>query len=673
MKKLILTLLLSLTFLLTACELPVNSSQQSNSAAGNSSIGKEDSDIGSASDDGEKDFSENGSGDEEGNGSAENSSSGSSSDGEGDSAGDEGHTDTNQDDVCDDCKQPVAVTFDIFSVNDLHGKLEDGDNHPGVDELSTYLKEAKAKNENTILLSAGDMWQGTAESYLTKGNIITDWMNEMGFAAMTLGNHEYDWGEEAIEDNAELAEFPFLAINVYDVYTNRLVDYCQPSVMIEQSGVKIGVIGAMGDCYSSISADKVEDVEFKTGSALTTLVRAEATSLREQGADCIIYSIHDGASSDRSLADYYNVTLSDYVDVVFEAHTHEQYITKDSYGVYHLQAGGDNKGISHAELKINFVNEAVTVNKAEFVSTSVYKNLEDDPVVDDLMEKYDEQVSIASKLLGKNDQKRYSSEICQTVADLYYQAGVEKWGDQYDIVLGGGYLKTRSPYDLPYGYVYYGDLLGLLPFDNPLVLCSIKGRYLQSRFFDLPNNYYIGYDSYGASVKNNIDASETYYVVVDRYTSLYSWNHLTEIEVYDETTFARDLLAEYIAEGEWGEGAPSTPSGPTTPSVALTDIPTLISIAEALGDNEVTAAKYYVQGTIKTIHHTTYGNMTIQDADGNQLYIFGTQDANGTRYDGMANQPQVGDTVILYGAMMKYVPSSGTVTIEMYNGVFYDV
>jgi glycosyltransferase involved in cell wall biosynthesis len=75
---------------------------------------------------------------------------------------------------------------------------------------------------------------------------------------MTLGNHEYDWGEDYILENYELAEFPFLAINIYDNDTNKLVEYCQPSVMVEKSGVQIGIIGAIGDCYSSISADKVE-------------------------------------------------------------------------------------------------------------------------------------------------------------------------------------------------------------------------------------------------------------------------------------------------------------------------------------------------------------------------------------------------------------------------------
>ncbi|MBQ5707486.1 MAG: hypothetical protein IIV69_04350, partial [Peptococcaceae bacterium] len=51
------------------------------------------------------------------------------------------------------------VVLDIFAVNDLHGKFADSDTQPGVDELSTYLKNAQ-QTGNTILLATGDMWQG---------------------------------------------------------------------------------------------------------------------------------------------------------------------------------------------------------------------------------------------------------------------------------------------------------------------------------------------------------------------------------------------------------------------------------------------------------------------------------------------------------------------------------
>ena len=61
-------------------------------------------------------------------------------------------------------------------------------------------------------------------------------MNNLGFEAMALGNHEFDWGQDAIRTNVEMAHFPILAINIYDDATGERVDYCETSVMIERGG-----------------------------------------------------------------------------------------------------------------------------------------------------------------------------------------------------------------------------------------------------------------------------------------------------------------------------------------------------------------------------------------------------------------------------------------------------
>lgn len=470
------------------------------------------------------------------------------------------HIDDKEDGVCDDCGEDIVVTFDIYAVNDLHGKFSDSDEQIGVDEFSTYIKNARAENENTILLSSGDMWQGSSESNLTQGALITDWMNELDFAAMTLGNHEYDWGEESIETNAAQAEFPFLAINVYEKATNERVDYCKSSVMVEKNGAKVGIIGAVGDCYSSIAGEQVKDVYFKTGRELTALVKGESEKLRSEGADLIIYSLHDGygssASSVKTLSDaqfssYYDVSLSEgYVDVVFEGHTHCRYVVRDSKGVYHLQGGGDNDGITHAEITVDCAKQRVRVLDTEYVNASAYAHLSDDPIVQNLLEKYRNEISLSEKYLGENRAYRSSDFLRQTVANLYYQAGVEKWGASYDIVLGGGYISVRSPYVLQAGSVTYGDLYSIFPFDNALVLCSVSGYYLKTKFFETQNsNYYLGYGAYGAQVRDNINENATYYIIADTYSSAYAPNHLTEIARYDSATFARDLLAVYIETG----------------------------------------------------------------------------------------------------------------------------
>ena len=585
------------------------------------------------------------------------SSSGSSS-GSNSSSGVTGacqHKDANNDGNCDSCYETVAVTFDFISVNDIHGKFSDTAAQPGVDEMTTYFNQTRQNNPNTILLSTGDAWQGTAESGLTFGKLMTEWMNETGFVAMTLGNHEYDWGEEYIEENAELAEFPFLACNVYDRFTGELAEYCQPSILIEQSGVQIGVIGAMGNCYSSISADFTKNVLFKTGYQLTTLVKLESAKLRNQGADFIVYAIHDGYNNDY---EHYDDELSQggYVDVVFEGHTHSNYVKQDAYGVYHLQGGGDNEGITHVNATINPYSGKNKINTARYLPSSVYKNLADDPIVDELEEKYEEIITKANATLGKNDTIRNSNELRQVAAELYAKKGEELWSD-YDIVLGGGYMSVRDPYELAAGTVKYSDLYTLFPFNNELVLCSITGANLKSRFLSLPKNYFIGLTEYGKSIQNNIVDTKTYYIVVDTYSSTYASNRCTEIERNNQELYTRDLLADYIKAGNF------TTDGP----MVLTDIPTLLSYAQDLEDNAQTTDYYYVKGTITSIVNETYGNMYIQDENGNELYVYGVKQ-NGVRWDSLSNQPKTGDEIILCGVMKKYVSDYGTTTLEMING-----
>ena len=470
----------------------------------------------------------------------------------------DGHTDGNNDGICDDCNESVIITIDFYAINDLHGKFADSDSNVGVDELTTYLKYAYKNDDHSITLASGDMWQGGAESNLTKGLIVTEWMNHIGVESMTLGNHEFDWGVDAIKANSEIASFPLLAINIFERDTDELADYCSPSVIVERAGIQIGIIGAIGDCYSSISAEQVGDVYFKDGDELTELIKDESDKLKEQGADYIVLSIHDGhdkSSSgmsgidNNSLSSYYDPDLSrdGYVDMVFEGHTHKSYVLRDKYGVFHFQDGGDNRGISHAEVNINFANWENSVTVAEFIEDDDYKNMPDDAIVNTLCDKYGDDIKKAYETIGYNSVYRSSDFLRQLVANLYYEKGIEQWGDEYDIVLGGGFISARSPYELNKGEVKYATLMSIFPFDNQLVLCSVSGKDLLDKFVNTTNsNYYVYYDS---SVIDNIDRNKTYYIIVDTYTSTYKYNNLKEIARYDGGVFARDLLAEYIRNG----------------------------------------------------------------------------------------------------------------------------
>ena len=467
------------------------------------------------------------------------------------------HTDADDNGKCDVCASSVTVEIDIYAINDLHGKMFDTSVQPGSDELTTLLKSAKLVNENSIFISSGDMWQGSFESNLTRGLMVTDWMNELGFSAMTLGNHEFDWGTDYIESNAEAANFPILAINLYENASGERPEWCESSVLIKLSGVKVGIIGAIGDVESSISSDKIEDVGFSVGTDLTNLVKAESDKLRAEGADIVVYSLHDGATSNSSgtisvnkLKDYYDPILSSgFVDIVFEGHTHRSYVLTDALDVYHIQGGGDNDGISYAQICINTVTGTNIVEEAEVISSEDYSSYASSSLIDELAEKYSDEIAPGYRTLGKNSRYRSSTVLEDTVAELYLKRALEVWGDEYDIFLGGGYLKTRTPYNLYAGDIKYSDLVMLFPFENEIVLCEIRGDKLKSRFLSDLKDYHTALSDYGEKNQNKVSPGSTYYVVVDSYTAQYEKNGLTVIKTLGADIYARDLLAEHIASG----------------------------------------------------------------------------------------------------------------------------
>lgn len=577
------------------------------------------------------------------------------------------HADADGNDYCDKCNKYLIVVVDFYAFNDLHGKFCDTDTQPGVDEIGTYLENRKNEDEHIVLLSSGDMWQGGAESVLTNGQIMVDWMNELGFVAMTLGNHEFDWGEEVIRDNALVAEFPFLAINIYNNTTGKLADYCTPSVVIERGDIQIGIIGAIGDCYSSISSDMVSGVNFKVGSELTKLVKAEATRLRESGVDLIVYSLHDGLGSASNSFSHYDTSLSDgYVDVVFEGHSHQAYTRLDGGGVVHIQGGGENYGFSHVEITVNSLTGEKNVTANKIIKNSNYEGLDDHAPTEEIEDKYSTVIDKAYEFLGTVSRKHNSDVVADLVAELYLEAGIEKWGKTYDIVMGGGYLKTRSPYDLSAGDTCYADVLSLLPFNNRITLCRVSGRDLLDKFINSSNS------SYHAALKegfteDDVIPTAVYFIIVDTYTALYKYNNLTIVDYYDEDTYARDLVADAIRGGRLGTGIPSPDE------YTITDVKSALEKGENLKVGDVTTEFLYYKGTLSDFSNTQYGNCYLTDENGDSIYVYGLNDSAGNRYDKMETKPQEGDVVIIQALVKKYQYSSGDIVIELIDSVVIEI
>lgn len=113
------------------------------------------------------------------------------------------------------------------------------------------------------------MFQGTAVSSLCHGDVVVDAMNYIGFDAMTIGNHEFDWGIENLRrltdgDTANNeAGFPILGANIIYKETGEPVEWARPYAVIERQDIKIGIIGVLGaDLTNDILGSIIAEYEF---------------------------------------------------------------------------------------------------------------------------------------------------------------------------------------------------------------------------------------------------------------------------------------------------------------------------------------------------------------------------------------------------------------------------
>ncbi len=144
------------------------------------------------------------------------------------------------------CAKDVTIIY----TNDLHAHVEpykvpwiaDGKRDiGGWANITTLVKQEKAKNKATWFFDAGDYFTGPYISSLTKGKAIIDIMNTMPFDAVTIGNHEFDHGWDNTLLQLSQAKFPIVQGNVF--YQNSSKSFWdKPYTIIEKDGVKIGVI-----------------------------------------------------------------------------------------------------------------------------------------------------------------------------------------------------------------------------------------------------------------------------------------------------------------------------------------------------------------------------------------------------------------------------------------------
>ncbi len=428
------------------------------------------------------------------------------------------------------------TTLDFYSMNDFHGALEykADSNELGINRLATYFDNKKDLNpEGTVILSAGDMWQGSADSNITRGRLVVDAMNLIGFEAMAIGNHEFDWTVDVIRSNQTRADFPFLASNIFDRETKRLADFVLPYTMIDRSGVRIGIIGTIGATLeSSILTSNVMDYEFVSPSSM---VATSANYLRTMGAKIIVLLNHN---PDLESGIYDNV------DVVFNGHSHE---TKRETikGVPSLQASYNGRAVAHVQLSYTASSDTVSVVTSANDSNLINQNLDEELAMKMLYDTYlaEEINVIKDEVLGTASGYFSKAALGNLAVKEMLDYGSDL-GAQVAFHNTGGVRSTISA-----GTVTYGDVYKVFPFDNELLVVEVTGAQL--KWWLNQGNYVAGANPYTMKLAGNITINDTntYKIIAINYLTE---KHLTSPDQYPHNkatalnTFAyvRELLKD---------------------------------------------------------------------------------------------------------------------------------
>ena len=386
----------------------------------------------------------------------------------------------------------AAITLDIVEITDFHGQLLDTNNkiHIGA-ALAKAVEEISTKNPNTLVIGGGDLYQGTPVSNKLHGVPTQQVLSRMGMEVTTLGNHEFDWGLNTINNETmKDAGYEIVCSNLYENATSKPA--YKPYKIIEKGGVKIAVIGAiLKDVTTIVLPANMKDY---TVTDPTTEINKCAKQIRDnKEADVVLSVIHDGKESLNNI-----VSNLKGVDAVFGGHTHSKddmlLKDKDDKNVPTLTACSSGKGFMNLKIyldkdkKITFSEKGknwVDVNdKVKVTDTTPV-----DEVCKDLVAKaYDKLSPIFDEVIG-HDEVDYTktqkvlpygeSQLGNWMADVVRNNAKDKDGNIFKadvgIVNNGGIRINILKGDITVGTVF-----NLMPFDNTVTTVKMTGAQLKT-------------------------------------------------------------------------------------------------------------------------------------------------------------------------------------------------
>lgn len=379
----------------------------------------------------------------------------------------------------------------ILHTNDFHARFEPiskydsgcsaedndaGECFGGSARLMTAISEAKARSNNHILVDGGDQFQGTLFYTYYKGKLAAEMMNQMGYDAMTVGNHEFDDGPEVLRGFMDAVDFPVLMSNADVSGEPLLADVLMKSTVIERGGERLGLIGLTPQDTDEL-ASPGKNIIFTDPSGA---VQGEVDKLTADGVNKIIVLSHSGYGVDQMVAQ--NTTG---VDVIVGGHSNTLLGDMDgAVGAYPTVVNGVQIVQAYAygkflgELNVTFDDDGKVI---EAVGAPIIMDAavtEDEATKARITEAAAPLEEIRNKVVAEAAEPiEGNRDVCRamecSMGNLVADAMLDRVKDQgveIAIANSGG---LRASIDA--GEVTMGEVLTVLPFQNTLSTFQVSG------------------------------------------------------------------------------------------------------------------------------------------------------------------------------------------------------
>jgi len=379
----------------------------------------------------------------------------------------------------------------ILHTNDFHARFEpisrfdsgcsaednaEGKCFGGTARLVTAIADARARTNNSILVDGGDQFQGTLFYTYYKGAAAAEFMNQLGYDGMTVGNHEFDDGPEVLKGFMDSVQFPVLMSNADVSNEPLLADTLMKSTVIERGGEQIGMIGLTPEDTHEL-ASPGPNVTFSDPIAA---VQAEVDKLTAMGVNKIVVLSHSGYNVDLDVAA--NTTG---VDVIVGGHTNTLLgDDDDAAGPYPTMVGDTAIVQAYAygkflgELNVTFDDNGVITEAAGaplLIDASVAEDEATVARVAELavpLEEIRQRVVAETAASIEGDRSVCRAMECE-MGNLIADAMLDRVADQGIQIAFQNSGGIRASIDA--GEVTMGEVLTVLPFQNTLSTFQVTG------------------------------------------------------------------------------------------------------------------------------------------------------------------------------------------------------